>query len=212
MTEILEFIKQGQTAELEKATSANPSLANQITEQGISLLQFATYCRNAAAIEILKKHKTTITIFEAASLGDLETVQQLANENDINAFAPDGFTALGLASFFGHLDLIKWLLANGANPNIAANNPMKVTPLHSACAISNFEIAELLIQNGADVNAKQMRGVTPLHSAAHNGQLEIVQLLIENGADRKAKMEVGKTPLMFAKEGRFEEVIKILEA
>jgi uncharacterized protein len=212
MKEIIELIKTGKNDQLQQAIIDNPSLANQKNEQGISLLQFAAYCRNQFAVELLKKHKTELDIFEAASIGDKEKVTQLleASPEQLNSFSPDGFTALGLASFFGQLPIVKLLLEKKANPNVPSNNPYKVTPLHSACAISQYEIIELLIRHGADVNAKQMQGVTPLHSAAHNGQTKIIKLLIENGADVNSKMENGQTPLVMANEKGFQETAALI--
>ena len=212
MKEIIELIKAGKNDLLEQKLNDNPSLANIQTEQGISLLQFAVYCRNNFAIDILKKYKQQLDIFEAASIGDTETVSELLNTNPefLNSFASDGFTALGLASFFGHLSLVKLLLNKGANPNIAANNQFKVAPIHSACAISAFDIAELLIKHGADVNAKQMQGVTPLHSAAHNGHTKLSKLLIDNGANINAKMDNMQTPLFMANEKGFHETAELI--
>ena len=212
MEDIIELIKTGKSDLLEQKLSDNPSLSDTKTEQGISLLQFAAYCRNNFAIEILKKYKQNLDIFEAASIGNNETVNQLLNQNPelLNSFSKDGFTALGLASFFGHLSLVQLLLDKGANPNISSNNQFKVAPIHSACAISHFDIAKLLIEHGADVNARQMQGVTPLHSAAHNGQAKLSKLLIDSGADINAKMENGQTPLFMANEKNFHETAEVI--
>jgi ankyrin repeat protein len=197
---------------LEQALKDNTSLANIKTGQGISLLQFAAYCRNNAAVDILKKYKQKLDIFEAASIGDSATVRNLVSKNPelLNSFSEDGFTVLGLASFFGHLSIVKLLLDKGANPNIASNNQFKVAPIHSACAISHFDIADLLIRHHADINAKQMQGVTPLHSAAHNGQTKLSELLIDNGADINAKMDNGQTPLFMANEKNFQETAELI--
>jgi ankyrin repeat protein len=210
--EIVEFIKTAKNDLFEKKLKDNPSLADIRTGQGISLLQFAAYCRNNFAIDILKKYNQNLDIFEATSVGDNKRVNQLLDKDTelINSFSPDGFTALGLASFFGHISLVKLLLDKGANPNIASNNQFKVTPLHSACAISATDIAELLIKHGSDVNVKQMQGITPLHSAAHNGQTKLSKLLIENGAEINAKMENGKTPLFMANEKNFQETAELI--
>lgn len=213
MQEIVELIKNGNNKTLSQKINDDPPLAQGKTDQGISFLQFAAYCRNQEAIEIFKTHKHDLDIFEAASIGDHETISQyLAQDPEwLNAYSTDGFTLLGLASFFGHLSLVKYLLNKGANPNKAANNPLKVTPLHSACAISDLEIAEQLIQFGADVNAKQMQDVTPLHSAAHNGQTKLAKLLIDYGADIHAKTDNGQTPLSMAEEKGFSETVEIIK-
>ncbi len=212
MKEIIELIKTGENDLLEQKLNDNPSLADSKTEQGISLIQFAAYCRNNFAVDILKKRKQKLDIFESSSIGNTEIVNQLLDKNPecLNAYSSDGFTALGLASFFGHLSLVKLLLDRGANPNIASNNQFKVAPIHSACAISNFEIAQLLIRHRAEVNAKQMQGVTPLHSAAHNGQTKLSKLLIDNGAEINAKMDNGHTPLFMANEKNFQETAEFL--
>ena len=60
------------------------------------------------------------------------------------------------------------------------------------------EVVELLIAEGADVNAKNKHGGTPLHEAAASGHKEIVELLIAEGADVNAKDVNGYTPLDWA--------------
>jgi ankyrin repeat protein len=61
------------------------------------------------------------------------------------------------------------------------------TPLHWAAWYGHVEIARLLLQNGAEVNAKERNGWTPLHWAAYRGHFDILHLLVENGADLEAK-------------------------
>jgi uncharacterized protein len=212
MEEIIELIKTGNNEQLEKMIIDNPLISDLKTEQGVSLLQFAAYCRNNSAVNIFKTHKQKLDIFEAVSIGDKETVDQLLDKNPelLNSFSSDGFTSLGLASFFGHLSIVRLLLDKKANPNIASNNQFKVAPIHSACAISHFDIVKLLIMHGADVNAKQMQGVTPLHSTAHNGQTRISKLLIDNGADINSTMDNGQTPLFMANEKNFQETVELI--
>lgn len=211
--EILDAIKIGDNDKLSEIINDSPSIADLKTEQGISLLQFAAYCRNKSAIEILRNCKKELTIFEAASIADIETISKIIIQNPelTNSFSTDGFTPLGLASFFGHIDIVKLLISKGANPNIAANNEFKIVPIHSACAISNYDITDILLKNGANVNAKQMQGVTPLHSAAHNGQTKLAKLLIQSGADVNAKMDNGQTPLCMAEEKRFNETAELIK-
>jgi cytohesin len=71
-----------------------------------------------------------------------------------------------------------------------------LTPLHWA---SSKGVAELLISEGADVNAITMEGSTPLHFAAWNGRKEIAELLIDNGADLNViNNELAGTPFITA--------------
>ncbi|GAB2764600.1 ankyrin repeat domain-containing protein [Salinimicrobium soli] len=212
-TKIADLIRTGNNEALKRSIEQDPSLAAGAVENGPSYLLFAAYCRNHEAVEILSEKKQEKTIFEAAAIGDLNLLKMLAEKDEkiVNSFSPDGFTPLGLASFFGFYEGVDFLLKKGADPNLPAQNSFKVAPLHSACAISNYEIAKLLLKNGAEVNVAQAGGVTPLHSAAHNGQDRLVQLLLEHGADTHAKTEDGKTPLQMAEEEKHTSTARLLE-
>lgn len=209
---ITELIKRGNYQQLKTTLDKNPSLAGTMTGQGISLLQLAVYYSNKSVVETIRSFLREITLHEAASLGELDATRKLIENQPelINSFSPDGFTPLGLACFFGQLEVVKFLLENGANPNLTSNNSFQVAPIHSACAISHFEIAAILIAHGADVNAKQAQGYTPLHSAAHNGKTELVKLLVDNNANTNAKTDSGQTPLEMALEKNFVETAVVL--
>ena len=89
------------------------------------------------------------------------------------------------------------------------------TPLHNTAWHGQKEVAELLIANGADVNAKgtvrtKVGGVTPLHIAADKGHKEIAELLIAAGADVNAKDKGGESPLDWAIEDNQSETADLL--
>ena len=73
------------------------------------------------------------------------------------------------------------------------------TALHMAARRGHAKSAELLIINGANINAKTATGVTPLHGAVINGNKETVDLLIANGANINAKNKSGKPPLYYSR-------------
>ena len=94
----------------------------------------------------------------------------------------------------GNIEAVKQHIAAGTDVS-ARHNMGRHTPLYFAVFKGHMEIAELLIANGADVNAKNIGDFAALHMAASWGHKEIVELLITNGADVNAKDENGETPL-----------------
>lgn len=58
-----------------------------------------------------------------------------------------------------------------------------LVPLHNACSYGHFEVTEMLIKHGADVNANDLWAFTPLHEAASKSRLEVCSLLLSEGAD-----------------------------
>jgi ankyrin repeat protein len=129
-----------------------------------------------------------LDVFEASALGHAERLRELLDEDPslANAWADDGFQPLGLASFFGHADAARLLVERGAEVNSASHNPMKVMPLHSAAAAEHpavrYEIAKLLLEAGADPNARQQDDYTPLMAADQHGDQRLRELLVEHGA------------------------------
>ena len=69
------------------------------------------------------------------------------------------------------------------------------TPLHLAAGYNNLEVAEFLLENGADVNAQDKGGLIPLHNASSYGHLDIAALLIKFHTVVNATDKWGFTPL-----------------
>ena len=72
------------------------------------------------------------------------------------------------------------------------------TPLHEACEERDFGLVKRLIEDGANITAKDKNGRTPLHIACLDEETAIADLLIERGADTCAKDDHGFTPLDYA--------------
>lgn len=111
-------------------------------------------------------------------------------------------TALMRAAFAGDLQLVKLLLAHGADPQIVSSD--RETALMAACGTGfingyhrqkppaeRLEVVKLLIDLGGDVNAADSYGITPLMVAANLGDIGVVRYLIEKGADLGAH-DLGK--------------------
>lgn len=153
------------------------------------------------------------------------------NPLDASGFGDSAVAPLTWAAFFGRVELIELLLENGARTEQRGDSGGESALLVSArggladMSCPNFvtseirrQIANLLIEHGADVNVQANVGVhsslTPLYSAARNGDLEIVKLLLENGAEIEAAPKrggfAGATALHGAVEANEIEVVQYL--
>ena len=98
------------------------------------------------------------------------------------------------AAAAGDIEAVKAELNEGADPN-ARDSELGATPLSWATLFNHVEVAEFLIQKGADVNARNRDGGTSLHGAAFLGHADIAALLIQKGADVNARNDKGESPL-----------------
>ena len=144
----------------------------------------------------------------AASTGQLEMVRYLVNQGaDIHAKLttighaskqPDGRNALHLAARNGHLEIVEYLIEAGNDPNEPGGSGY--TPLMLVAENNFYDLADLLIQHGADVNAKHtgpggyiaLRGWTPLVFAINASKVRMTKLLIYSGADVHYRVPAGK--------------------
>ena len=156
----------------------------------LSELLQAVYSGDQARAEELLAADPQLDVFEAAAVGKADRLRELldADTGLANAWAEDGFQPLGLASFFGHVEAARLLVERGAELNSASRNEMKVMPLHSAAATGDpearYEISQLLLEHGADPNARQQDDFTPLMAAEQQGDERLKQLLVEHGASQ----------------------------
>ena len=82
--------------------------------------------------------------------------------------------------------------------SIGARDGFGYTPLHWAAVRGHWEALEMLVAEGAEVNALGGDGGTPLHLAAHHDRPDMVRLLLEEGADLAVQNQWGRTPLHVA--------------
>jgi uncharacterized protein len=153
----------------------------------------ALYHGDRERVNELLAHDPQLSVFEAAAVGRAERVRELVDADPAlaNAFGDDGFHALGLACFFGHVDAARVLLEHGADPNMLARNEhIQTNALHAAAASNNadsdestrLDLVKLVLEHGADPNLPQAGGFRAIDSARQNGDKRVEQLLIERGA------------------------------
>ncbi|XP_025835265.1 tankyrase [Agrilus planipennis] len=174
--------------------------------------------------ELLVKHGANVNVadlwkftplHEAAAKGKYEIVKLLLkNGADPSKKNRDGATPLDLVRE-GDEDVADLLRGNAAlldaakkgnlarvqrlvtpdNINCRDAQGRNSTPLHLAAGYNNVEVAEFLLDNGADVNAQDKGGLIPLHNASSYGHLDIAALLIKFNTVVNATDKWGFTPL-----------------
>ncbi|BAY73557.1 ankyrin repeat domain-containing protein [Trichormus variabilis] len=169
--------------------------------------------------------KYTEDFIDAVAIGDLNTVvQTIKNGVDVNAISSEGTIPLHTASFWGYLPIVRVLLEAGANLESRTEDDGK-TPLMSSAEgsallatypssidrMNQIEVIRLLINAGADVNAKSNEGWTALIAAANSGCVEAVKLLLQAGADAKAKDCWGDTALSRALAAGYVDIVQLLQ-
>ncbi|MCX2473332.1 ankyrin repeat domain-containing protein [Pedobacter sp. MC2016-05] len=212
ISELEEQIEAGNLEAVKKILIQNPQLANTNTSHHISPLLLACYYKKQSIADIIAEFSNQLTLFEACAVGkfDIATLLIFQNPDDVNKFSEDGFTPLGLACYFGHEELARFLVLKGADVNLASKNGFNVFPIHSAVAANNINITKMLLDAGAYPNVCQKAGLAPLHTAAQLGNIELIIVLLEHGAEVGLRMEGGKLPADLAAEKGFNEIAEIL--
>lgn len=212
--DVLAAIEAGNADQLKQLLAADRSLGAARDAAGVSALMQALYRRRKDMVELLRAARPELDIFEAASLGRTDLVEDMVSRNPrlANTRSGDGFTPLHFAAFFGEDSVARVLLEHHADTGAVANNPMRVTPLHSAAAARNLAIVRALLEHGAPVNARQHKGWTALHAAAQHGDRAMVELLLKYGASPNAKNDDGLTPDEVADEKGHGEIAERLRA
>ncbi|KAJ5808825.1 hypothetical protein N7474_010094 [Penicillium riverlandense] len=111
---------------------------------------------------------------------------------------------------------VRKLLSFGADVHF--QNTHGMTPLSVAAQMSSIELTVMLLESGAFVNSKDMKGKTALHHIAESGYgsraHEVIAVLIQHGADVNAQDYSGYTPLhsVVAQQGTLEAAAELLNA
>ncbi|XP_036382333.1 ankyrin-1-like isoform X2 [Megalops cyprinoides] len=170
-----------------------------------------------------KKGNTALHI--ASLAGQEQVVTELVNYGaNVNAQS-QGFTPLYMAAQENHLEVVKFLLENGANQSIPTEDgftplavalqqghenvvallinygtkgKVRLPALHIAARNDDTRTAAVLLQNDPNPDVLSKTGFTPLHIAAHYENLNVAQLLLNRGANVNFTPKNGITPLHIA--------------
>ncbi|XP_016055514.1 PREDICTED: arf-GAP with coiled-coil, ANK repeat and PH domain-containing protein 2 isoform X2 [Miniopterus natalensis] len=114
------------------------------------------------------------------------------------------------ASYEKNLPKMAEALAHGADVNWANSEENKATPLIQAVLGGSLVTCEFLLQNGANVNQRDVQGRGPLHHATVLGHTGQVCLFLKRGANQHAPDEEGKDPLSIAVEAANADIVTLL--
>jgi len=208
---IFSAVATGDLDEFRALIAERPDLARARNEQRLSLLMWLLYHQKSDWLPEIKPLIGELDFFEAVAVGDTTQVKLLLDDEPdmVNTIAPDGFQALGLASFFGRPDVVAILIACGADINFQAPGS-KLSALHGAVAGKCIECVAKLLDAGADIDARQHGGYTALMAAAGNGLAEILKLLVEHNADLAVTDNQGNTARDLALKKGQQETARIL--
>lgn len=164
------------------------------------------------------------SFFDAAKMGDLDGIKECIDRHlmSVNDMDPCQDTLLNCACYHGSVEIVKFLLEQGADPNLVNMQERGPLTLLLGRAIHFksrgtdsviFDIAKRLIEAGADIHHQpRSHNFAPLHMAASSGSLEVVELLINSGASLYCVDDDGRTPLHMAISSDEQEVAKYLIA
>ncbi|XP_076288512.1 transient receptor potential cation channel subfamily A member 1-like [Lasioglossum baleicum] len=171
----------------------------------VNRLNSSTFGRDLTALHsAVKQHKVAVAqllinyganVNFKNNLGDTPIVYAIENSDTEmakllltnGADIKDNPNLLCTAAGNGSLQMVEDLLKHGADVNMLNSSicGKDLTPLHSAVKKYQVEVAQLLIDYGANVNFKDDHGDTPIVCAIENGDTEMTKLLLTNGADIK---------------------------
>ena len=121
------------------------------------------------------------------------------------------YTPLSLAASGGYVNIIKLLLAHGAEINSRTGSKLGISPLMLAAMNGHTAAVKLLLDMGSDINAQiETNRNTALTLACFQGRHEVVSLLLDRKATVEHRAKTGLTPLMEAASGGYVEVGRVL--
>ncbi|KAJ9549221.1 hypothetical protein OSB04_021764 [Centaurea solstitialis] len=176
-------------------------------EDGRSLLHVAVSSARLEVVKILSAFDQSVSginsadeegwapLHSAASSGNVEIVKILLDRGaDVNLKNDGGRTALHYAASKGWVKVAEVLLSNSAKINMK-DKACWMHPLAPCGKYRKSELCELLIEEGADIDAVDRAGQTPIMSAVICHNKEVALLLIRHGADIDVEDKEGYTVL-----------------
>ena len=157
----------------------------------------------------------------AVSNGDLKKVKSLIDEKRVpidGTVHHNKYTPFHISAIRGHLEIAKYILEKNHDslsiPNFKANKTHQ-TALHLASIHRQYEMVCFVVNQGADIEAKDAKGFTPLGVASYYGHHKIMEFLLNKGSNIEYKAfcnDIYATNIIWsAKNGHLEAVKCLVE-
>jgi ankyrin repeat protein len=147
---------------------------------------------------------------EKGHLGGVQALAQHLGGQRLDKKSRFGKTALHFAAEWGHEEVVKFLLGQGAQAS--SSDVEGIAPLMLACKGGHMGIVRLLVQHmgGQGLDSASKEGWTSLCYAAYAGHEEVVKFLLSNGAQALRADNHDRTPFMLACEGGHLGIVRLL--
>ncbi|MGV8120173.1 MAG: ankyrin repeat domain-containing protein [Candidatus Xenobiia bacterium LiM19] len=193
---LFDAVTRGDAGRAREILEKSPDVAAAAGYRERSLAEEALWTGSCEVMEVLLSHGVPLSediLPLAATFSRVEMIDLLLKHGaKINGRSREGYTALYNAAWSGRLELVRFLLEKGADTKIGISDGRTI--LHSVVSGEMryyTEIAELLVQHGAEVNGKDSKGRTPLAVSCSNGSVEVINFLCRHGASIDTVDEAG---------------------
>lgn len=164
---------------------------------GTFLFSLSTFALTSAEISEVKKYSIE-SIYSKLRAGDRITREAIsAKKININKENVIGYTVLSYAAIDNEIEIVKFLLANGAKPDAGLNFPLYEICWASEKPKDQSEVINLLVAAGANINKKHKNSSdTPLMATLKKQNGKYARLLINSGAKTGVTNSSGQTALI----------------
>jgi uncharacterized protein len=230
---ILQAVRKGDGSAVKRLLSRDPRLVHAADDHLKTPLHWAAEHDHHEVAKMLLHEGADMEATTSWGATPLDWAATMGSTRVADLLLARGAHGMNLvtAASLGKLDLVRKFLDSGvplaslarravpAEPNdhwVADSACMKSDVIsdafYGACRNGHTAVAALLLECGANVNAKGVLGGTALHWAAINGHKETVAFLLAHGVDLTIRdIKFNSTPEGWAAEGRHDELRKLLQ-
>ncbi|XP_044762829.1 uncharacterized protein LOC123319871 [Coccinella septempunctata] len=199
---------------LNKGATINPK-----DRDGVTPLHIVSETNHERMVEFLLSHGADVNVSDnknrlpielAVAEGRITSVKLFLEKNKsfLNRRGNQNFSLLHIATDYGHKEIVRFLLDQGADMHLTNDKGSKA--IHIAAREGFTDIIDVFLEKGMDLDVRGAANQSMLHYAASTGRLEVVKYLLERGCDINTVNEDGISALHVATNQGHKEVVEYL--